>query len=66
MSHHRIRAAFSALLIAACGSAQQETVVPAAHVAAELTAQADRWDQAIVAKDRTAVEANMAEDFRPT
>jgi ketosteroid isomerase-like protein len=31
---------------------------------AELTAQADRWDKAIVRKDRAAVEANMAEDFR--
>ena len=31
---------------------------------AELTAQADRWDKAIVRKDRAAVEANMADDFR--
>lgn len=31
---------------------------------AELTAQADRWDKAIVRKDRVAVEANMADDFR--
>lgn len=29
-----------------------------------LKAQADRWDQAIVAKDRAAIEANMAADFR--
>jgi ketosteroid isomerase-like protein len=29
-----------------------------------LTAQADRWDRAIVAKDRAAIEANMADDFR--
>lgn len=33
-------------------------------VVAALTAQADRWDRAIVAKDRAAIEANMAEDFR--
>ena len=31
---------------------------------AQLTAQADRWDKAIVAKDRAAIEANMAPDFR--
>jgi len=36
---------------------------PAADIRT-LTAQADRWDQAIVVKDRAAIEANMAEDFR--
>lgn len=35
-----------------------------AKLKAELKAQADRWDQAIVAKDRAAIEANMADDFR--
>ena len=35
----------------------------AATIAA-LTAQADAWDKAIVRKDRAAIEANMAEDFR--
>ena len=30
----------------------------------ELSAQADRWDKAIVRKDRAAIEANMAQDFR--
>ncbi len=29
-----------------------------------LKAQADAWDQAIVRKDRHAIEANMAADFR--
>jgi ketosteroid isomerase-like protein len=29
-----------------------------------LKAQAERWDQAIVRKDRAAIEANMADDFR--
>ena len=29
-----------------------------------MTAQADRWDKAIVRKDRAAIEANMADDFR--
>lgn len=31
---------------------------------AALAAQADRWDKAIVARDRTAIEANLADDFR--
>ena len=35
-----------------------------AAVVARLTAQANQWDQAIVRKDRAAIEANMAEDFR--
>ncbi|MEO8276665.1 MAG: nuclear transport factor 2 family protein [Thermoanaerobaculia bacterium] len=33
-------------------------------VVAELTAISDRWDKAIVRKDRAAIEANMADDFR--
>ncbi len=35
-----------------------------AQVSALLKSQADRWDEAIVRKDRAAIEANMAEDFR--
>ena len=35
-----------------------------AQLQARLRAQADRWDAAIVAKDRAAIEANMADDFR--
>lgn len=35
-----------------------------AAIARTLTAQADAWDVAIVRKDRAAVEANMADDFR--
>lgn len=31
---------------------------------AELSTQAARWDQAIVRKDRQAIAANMADDFR--
>lgn len=31
---------------------------------ATLSAQAGKWDKAIVRKDRAAIEANMAEDFR--
>lgn len=30
----------------------------------QLTRQADAWDKAIVRKDKAAIEANMAEDFR--
>lgn len=47
--------------VAAAGLAQ---AAPAADVVAHLKAQADAWDRAIVAKDRAAIEANMAEDFR--
>lgn len=35
-----------------------------AGLVAKLKAQADAWDRAIVAKDRAAIAANMAEDFR--
>lgn len=31
---------------------------------ADLSARADRWDKAIVRKDRAAIEENMAPDFR--
>jgi ketosteroid isomerase-like protein len=37
---------------------------PPAALVAKLKAQADAWDRAIVAKDRAAIEANMADDFR--
>jgi hypothetical protein len=33
-------------------------------IEAQLTRQADDWDQPIVRKDRSAIEANMADDFR--
>jgi ketosteroid isomerase-like protein len=36
----------------------------AAATRALLASQADHWDKAIIAKDRTAIEANMAADFR--
>ena len=48
-------------LVAATGLAQ---AAPPARLVAQLKAQADAWDQAIVAKDRAAIEANMAADFR--
>jgi ketosteroid isomerase-like protein len=37
---------------------------PPPKLVALLKAQADAWDQAIIRKDRAAIEANMAEDFR--
>ena len=48
-----------AALIAGCGTP------PAGHDATvqRLTAQADAWDKAIVAKDAAAVAANVAPDF---
>jgi ketosteroid isomerase-like protein len=51
-----------ALLLFGCASAHGQDA--AAALIAELTAQADHWDKAIVRKDRAAIEANMAEDFR--
>jgi ketosteroid isomerase-like protein len=35
-----------------------------ANDVAALTQQAKRWDEAIVAKDRAAIQANMSDDFR--
>lgn len=35
-----------------------------AQIKAQLQAQAERWDRAIVAKDRAAIVGNMAPDFR--
>ena len=37
---------------------------PTAAIVEALTKQADAWDKAIVKKDRAAVAANMADDFR--
>lgn len=56
----RRRALLLAAALAAAGAA------PAAPppLAARLKAQADAWDRAIVAKDRAAIAANMADDFR--
>jgi ketosteroid isomerase-like protein len=50
------------LILAACGGpAPRRAPDDAIHV---LTAQADAWDRAIVRKDRAAIEANMAAEFR--
>ena len=54
-----IRAWAMALLLAAgCAAAAP------ADDRAQLKRQSDAWDQAIVRKDRAAIEANMTDDFR--
>ena len=53
---------FVALLVG-CSSVPASSADSAGDIAT-LTQQADRWDKSIVAKDRAAIEANMAEDFR--
>ena len=53
------RIALAALALPALSQA-----APPAELVAQLKAQADAWDRAIVAKDRAAIEANMADDFR--
>ena len=55
------RALLVAALLAVAGLAQ---AAPPPKLVAQLKAQADRWDAAIVRKDRAAIEANMADDFR--
>lgn len=51
---------FLVVLLMAC------TAVPPEFTSdvAALTQQAKRWDEAIVAKDRAAIQANMSDDFR--
>lgn len=60
----RLGAAFVALVALATLVACAAVPPSADSVVAELSLQADRWDRAIVAKDRTAILANMADDFR--
>ena len=63
----RIRLAIGALALAllqACGSMTKSDAADASATVERLGAQADAWDKAIVRKDRAAIEANMAEDFR--
>ncbi|MBI5068396.1 MAG: nuclear transport factor 2 family protein [Deltaproteobacteria bacterium] len=59
-----LAALFLALLLPGCAGIGAAAVRDDAALVAQLTAQADRWDRAIVRKDRAAIEANMAEDFR--
>jgi ketosteroid isomerase-like protein len=54
-----------ASMLAGCASPARTTMTDdTATLTALLRAQADAWDKAIVRKDRAAIEANMAEDFR--
>lgn len=58
---HLLLAACAALVLSGCATPR---VDDAAMLVRQLSAQAERWDQAIVRKDRAAIEANMADDFR--
>lgn len=60
----RFRATAVMLLAAGITSAPQQARAAATNEAQALTQQADAWDQAILRKDRAAIEANMADDFR--
>ena len=54
-----------ALIVAqACASGPGSTDADRSDTVALLTRTADNWDKAIVRKDRAAIEANMADDFR--
>jgi len=55
------RAALAALMVVAASVVQ---AAPPAKLIAQLKAQSDAWDQAIIKKDRAAIESNMAADFR--
>ncbi|MFG6458297.1 nuclear transport factor 2 family protein [Roseateles sp. BYS96W] len=52
------------VLVPALAVAGLAHAAPPAALVARLKAQADAWDRAIVAKDRAAIVANMADDFR--
>jgi ketosteroid isomerase-like protein len=56
--------ALTALSLCLAPPAASTPADPDAAVVAALTKQADAWDKAIVRKDRAAVAANMADDFR--
>lgn len=60
----RVPAVAAALVLCGCALAPRGSATDAAAVMAALALQADRWDKAIVRKDRAAIEANMADDFR--
>ena len=63
-----IRLATSAIIalasVQACAPMPNTQPSDPAAIVALLSSQADTWDKAIVRKDRSAIEANMAEDFR--
>ncbi len=53
-----------AVLLPGCGGLPAKPGTDDPQTVARLTAQGDAWDKAIVRKDRAAIEANMADDFR--
>jgi ketosteroid isomerase-like protein len=61
---YRVAIAVLAFAIVPGCATQPAAACDGAQVIAALSAQSDRWDKAIVRKDRTAIEANMADDFR--
>jgi len=63
MSTLRSLAVLALALLTVPSTAVAQTTDTKAVVAA-LTKQADAWDKAIVRKDRAAIAANMADDFR--
>lgn len=58
---HRTVASLAFVLLAPLATAAD---APNSADVAQLTRQSNAWDEAIVRKDRAAIEANMAEDFR--
>jgi ketosteroid isomerase-like protein len=61
----RVFSIAAAVLLSGCAAAPQPDAAAADRALVErLIAQADRWDKAIVRKDRVAIEANMSDDFR--
>ncbi len=59
-----LAATFFFALLQGCAITPTTPMENQSQLVAKLTEQADRWDKAIVRKDRAAIEANMAEDFR--
>lgn len=53
-----------AALLAGCSMHVRMDTDSRVVAVAKLTAKSNAWDQAIVSKDRAAVEANMTDDFR--
>lgn len=60
----RLRRIFATVVLLALATGCASPPADRDTIVALLGAQADRWDRAIVAKDRAAIEANMADDFR--
>jgi ketosteroid isomerase-like protein len=61
---HSRSVAIVILLLQVCAIAAAAGTESHAQIIAALGAQADRWDKAIVRKDRSAIADNMADDFR--